>query len=153
LIGLSLLVAFSVGADLVICGLQAAYAPEGSKHDFPVAPYFVFGSVALLCRWGCSSARARGSLRDGAHCPPSLAGIFRFFDCRFFLFSRPAKSNAKLYTRIKTAFRAAARDNYIVDLLAESRVVHEDVQTQVYRFQTGPCPVITSVVFASLSTA
>ena len=43
-----LLVAFSVGAALVISGLEAAYGHTSLKHDFPVAPYFIFGSVALL---------------------------------------------------------------------------------------------------------
>jgi hypothetical protein len=47
-----LIVAFSVGAALVISGLEAAYGNTGLKHDFPVAPYFVFGSVALLSAAG-----------------------------------------------------------------------------------------------------
>lgn len=32
----------------MISGLEAAYGNTGLKHDFPAAPYFVFGSVALL---------------------------------------------------------------------------------------------------------
>jgi hypothetical protein len=57
-----LLVAFSVGAALVISGLEAAYAPEGSKHDFPAAPYFVFGSVALLSAAGDVRMLVRGGV-------------------------------------------------------------------------------------------
>jgi hypothetical protein len=55
-------VAFSVGAALVISGLQAAYAPEGSKHDDPTAPYFVFGSVALLSASGDVRMLVRGGI-------------------------------------------------------------------------------------------
>jgi len=37
---------------LVISGLEAADGQTGLKNDFPVAPYFVFGSVALLSAAG-----------------------------------------------------------------------------------------------------
>jgi len=47
-----LLVAVSVGAALVISGLEAAYGQTNLNHDFPIAPYFTFGSVALLSAAG-----------------------------------------------------------------------------------------------------
>jgi hypothetical protein len=57
-----LLVAFSVGAALVISGLEAAYGNTGLKHDFPVAPYFIFGSVALLSAAGDVRMLVRGGV-------------------------------------------------------------------------------------------
>ncbi|HZV58736.1 MAG TPA: DUF2306 domain-containing protein [Candidatus Eremiobacteraceae bacterium] len=57
-----LLVALSIGAALVISGLEAAYGNTGLKHDFPVAPYFVFGSVALLSAAGDVRMLARGGV-------------------------------------------------------------------------------------------
>jgi uncharacterized membrane protein len=57
-----LLVAFSVGAALVTSGLEAAYGNTALKHDFPVAPYFVFGSVALLSAAGDVRMLVRGGI-------------------------------------------------------------------------------------------
>src|ERR1700736_429379 len=57
-----LLVAFSVGAALVISGMEAAYGNTALKHDFPVAPYFVFGSVALLSAAGDVRMLGRGGV-------------------------------------------------------------------------------------------
>jgi uncharacterized membrane protein len=57
-----LLVALSVGAALVISGLQAAYGHAGLKSDFPAAPYFVFGSVALLSAAGDVRMLVRGGV-------------------------------------------------------------------------------------------
>jgi hypothetical protein len=58
----ALLVAFSVGAALVISGLEAAYGNAGLKNDFPAAPYFVFGSVALLSAAGDVRMLVRGGV-------------------------------------------------------------------------------------------
>src|ERR1700730_10334175 len=57
-----LLVAFSVGAALVISGMEAAYGHTSLKHDFPAAPYFVFGSVALLSAAGDVRMLGRGGV-------------------------------------------------------------------------------------------
>lgn len=57
-----LLVASSVGAALVISGLAAAYGHTGLKHDFPAAPYFIFGSVALLSAAGDVRMLAHGGV-------------------------------------------------------------------------------------------
>jgi hypothetical protein len=57
-----LLVAFSVGAALVISGLEAAYGHSGVNNDFSAAPYFVFGSVALLSAAGDVRMLAHGGV-------------------------------------------------------------------------------------------
>jgi hypothetical protein len=128
----------------MISGLEAAYGQTGLKNDFPVAPYFVFGSVAPLSAAGDVRMLAHGgvfwSKADGA---PSLADVFRFFDRRVLVFPRPAKSNACVYTRIEAALRAATADTNSVDLLAVSHVVQKWVQAQIDRCRAGSCPVIT----------
>src|ERR1700733_13735074 len=58
----ALLVALSVGAALVISGLQSFYGHNGVKSDFPAAPYFVFGSVALLSAAGEVGMLPRGGV-------------------------------------------------------------------------------------------
>ena len=57
-----LLVAFSVGAALVISGLESAYGHTGVKNDFSAVPYFVFGSVALLSAAGDVRMLVRGGV-------------------------------------------------------------------------------------------
>lgn len=57
-----LLAALSVGAALVISGLEAAYGHTGLKQDFPAAPYFIFGSVALLSAGGDIRMLAHGGV-------------------------------------------------------------------------------------------
>ena len=46
----------------MIAGLQAAYGSTGIKHDFPVAPFFMFGSVALLSGAGDVRMIAHGGV-------------------------------------------------------------------------------------------
>ena len=49
----------------MISGLQAAYGHAGLKSDFPTAPHFVFGSVALLSAAGDVRLLVRGGVFGG----------------------------------------------------------------------------------------
>jgi hypothetical protein len=44
----ALLIALAVGVTEITFGLQAALSPTGMKYDYPPAPYFIFGGVALI---------------------------------------------------------------------------------------------------------
>jgi len=57
-----LLVALSIAAAMVISGLVAAYGHTSLKHDLPVAPYFVFGALALLSATGDARMLVRGEV-------------------------------------------------------------------------------------------
>jgi hypothetical protein len=127
-----LIVAFSAGAALVISGLEAAYGNTGLKHDFPVAPYFVFGSL-LLGTFACLGMEEF----PGPDRAPSLADVHCLFHrCRFVLLGT-AKSNARVHSRIEAAIRAASPDTNFVDLLAVPRVVRKDLQTRSDCRQAG----------------
>jgi hypothetical protein len=140
-----LLVALSVGAALAISGLEAADGPSSLKHDFPVAPYFIFGFVALLSGAGDVRMLVHGGSSGGqAHRASSVADVLRFLDGRPFFFSRPAKSNASVYSRIEAAVRTASPHTNRVDLLAVSRVVHKRVQAQTNYCQADSCHVVNS---------
>jgi hypothetical protein len=123
-----LLVALSIGAAMVISGLEAAYGHTSLKHDLPVAPYFVFGALALLSAAGDAPMLVRGEVSGTkTHCATPLADVCCLFYRRRFVFPGTAKGNAGEYTRFEAANRAAAADTDIVGLLAVSHVVHKCV--------------------------
>jgi hypothetical protein len=58
----ALLVALAVGATEVTFGFQAAYSPTGLKYGYPVWPYALFASVALLSAGGDVRMLVRGGV-------------------------------------------------------------------------------------------
>ncbi len=56
------LVVLAVGATEMIFGLEAAHSQTGLKYGYPPAPYFIFGSVALLAAAGDVRMLARGGV-------------------------------------------------------------------------------------------
>src|ERR1700730_5830673 len=121
--------------------------PHRLKTGFPCRAVFYFRfRGAVLCWWGYSDARARRCFGGQTNRASSLADVCCLFHSRRFVFPRTAKSNAREYSRIEAAPRAATLDINSVDLLAVSNVVHEDVQVQT-NHQTGDYPFIASVVF------
>jgi hypothetical protein len=74
-----LLVAFSVGSALVISGLEAAYGHTSLKHDFPAAPYFIFGSVALLSAAGDVRLLVHGGVSGAKRVVRHLGGCLSLF--------------------------------------------------------------------------
>jgi hypothetical protein len=47
-----LMAAAAVGATQMTLGVEALLSPTGMKYDYPPAPYFIFGLVALLAAAG-----------------------------------------------------------------------------------------------------
>jgi hypothetical protein len=131
----------------VISGLQAAYAPEGSQHDFPAAPYFVFGSVALLFAAG----DIRMLVRGGVSGPKRIVRHLSRMSIAFFIaaasFFLGQQKVMPAYMRIEATVPAASPNPNSVDLLAGSHVVQKDDQPQTGCRQAGSCPVITSTGF------
>ncbi len=60
--GSALLVVLAVAAVELTYGMQAAFSPTGLKYDYPPAPYFVFGGIALLAAAGDVRLIRRGSI-------------------------------------------------------------------------------------------
>lgn len=58
----ALLFVLAVAAVEVTLGFQAAASATGMKYDYPPAPYFIFGSVALLAGVGDSRMLRRGGI-------------------------------------------------------------------------------------------
>jgi hypothetical protein len=58
----ALLLALAVGAVEIIFGVEAALSRTGLKYDYPPAPYFIFGVVALLAAAGDVRMLVRGSI-------------------------------------------------------------------------------------------
>ncbi len=56
------LVVLAVGATEMIFGLEAAHSQTGLKYGYPPAPYFIFGSVALLAAAGDVRMLVRGGV-------------------------------------------------------------------------------------------
>ncbi|MGA1985708.1 MAG: hypothetical protein ABSG72_05515, partial [Candidatus Sulfotelmatobacter sp.] len=46
----------------VTYGLEAALSPSGMKYDYPPAPYFIFGAVALIAATGDVRMLVRGGI-------------------------------------------------------------------------------------------
>jgi hypothetical protein len=57
-----LLVCLAIGAFEVTYGLEAAMSPTGMKYDYPPAPYFIFGAVALIAVTGDVRMLVRGGI-------------------------------------------------------------------------------------------
>src|SRR5580658_7833907 len=57
-----LLVCLAIGATEVTLGLDAALSPTGMKYDYPPAPYFIFGAVALIAATGDVRMLVRGGI-------------------------------------------------------------------------------------------
>jgi hypothetical protein len=57
-----LLVCLAVGSTEVTFGLDAALSPTGMKYDYPPAPYFIFGAVALIAATGDVRMLVRGGI-------------------------------------------------------------------------------------------
>jgi hypothetical protein len=57
-----LLLILAVGTTEVTFGLQALLSPTGLKYDYPPAPYFIFGAVALLAAAGDLRLLIRGAI-------------------------------------------------------------------------------------------
>jgi hypothetical protein len=57
-----LLVCLTIGAFEVTYGLEAALSPSGMKYDYPPAPYFIFGAVALIAATGDVRMLVRGGI-------------------------------------------------------------------------------------------
>jgi uncharacterized membrane protein len=62
----ALLFVLAVAAVEVTLGFQAWASPTGMKYDYPPAPYFIFGSVALIAALGDVRMLLRGGI-SGAH--------------------------------------------------------------------------------------
>jgi hypothetical protein len=65
----ALALSLAVGAVEIIWGVQAILSPTGQIHDYPPAPFFIFGSIALLSAAG----DIRMITRRGISGPPRLA--------------------------------------------------------------------------------
>jgi uncharacterized membrane protein len=52
----------AVGIAEIIFGVQAALSPTGMKYDYPPAPYFIFGGVALIAVIGDVRMLLRGGI-------------------------------------------------------------------------------------------
>lgn len=61
----ALLVALSLTAVELTCGVEAAMSPTGLKYDFPPGPYFFLGSVGLLAAIGDIRLLAHGGISGG----------------------------------------------------------------------------------------
>lgn len=110
----------------MISGLAAAYGHTGLKHDFPAAPYFIFGFVALLSAAGDVRMLKHGGVSEAKRIgAASVAEVGCLLRCRCVFFPGTAKDNAGEYTRIEAALCAATADTDIIDLLAVPRVVHK----------------------------
>jgi len=57
-----LLACLTIGAFEVTYGLEAALSPSGMKYDYPPAPYFIFGAVALIAATGDVRMLVRGGI-------------------------------------------------------------------------------------------
>jgi hypothetical protein len=114
---------------MAISGLEAAYGHTSLKHDLPVAPYFVFGALALLSATGDVRMLVRGEVSGTNRI---VRHLWRM-SVAFFI----------------AALRAATADTDIFDLLAVSHVVHKYVETQSDSCPAEYGPVINSIAFLS----